>query len=44
MIRLLAALAVCLLIAGCSERPRVDITISNTPESIESCGKKIGGC
>jgi hypothetical protein len=27
-------------IAACS----VGITISNTPESIESCGKKIGSC
>jgi hypothetical protein len=31
-------------LAACAERPHVGITISNTPESIESCGKKIGGC
>jgi hypothetical protein len=36
--------ALCLWSAGCAERPQVGITISNTPESIESCGKKIGGC
>jgi hypothetical protein len=34
----------CLWSAACAERPTVGITISNTPESIESCGKKIGGC
>jgi hypothetical protein len=33
-----------LLVAACAERPSVGITISNTPDSIESCGKKIGGC
>jgi hypothetical protein len=33
-----------LLVAACAERPSVGITISNTPESIESCGKKIGSC
>ena len=32
------------LIAACAEPPQVGITISNTPESIENCGKKIGGC
>jgi hypothetical protein len=32
------------LCTGCAQRPVVGITISNTPESIESCGKKIGGC
>jgi hypothetical protein len=36
--------AVFMLLAACAERPRVGVTISNTPESIESCGKKIGGC
>jgi hypothetical protein len=36
--------ALCLWCAGCAERPQVGVTISNTPESIESCGKKIGGC
>jgi hypothetical protein len=29
---------------GCAERPSVGITISNSPEPIESCGKKIGPC
>jgi len=29
---------------ACSERPTVGVTISNTPEPIESCGKKIGPC
>jgi hypothetical protein len=37
-------LVVCLWTSGCAQRPLVGITISNTPESIESCGKKIGGC
>jgi hypothetical protein len=32
------------LLCACAERPSVGITISNTPESIESCGKKIGPC
>jgi len=32
------------ILCGCAERPSVGITISNTPESIESCGKKIGPC
>ena len=36
--------AALLLLMACAERPRIGITISNTPESIESCGKKIGGC
>ena len=31
-------------LGACAERPTVGVTISNTPESIESCGKKIGGC
>jgi hypothetical protein len=31
-------------LSGCAERPTVGVTISNTPEPIESCGKKIGGC
>jgi hypothetical protein len=38
------AVVLCILVLGCAERPRIGITISNTPESIESCGKKIGGC
>jgi len=37
-------LAAAFWVAGCAERPRVGITISNTPEPIENCGKKIGGC
>jgi type IV pilus biogenesis protein CpaD/CtpE len=36
--------AVVLLLTACAEKPFVGITIPNTPESIESCGKKIGGC
>jgi hypothetical protein len=35
---------VCVLLAGCGPRPTVGITISNTPESIEHCGPRIGGC
>jgi hypothetical protein len=35
---------VVLTLSACAERPTVGVTISNTPESIESCGKKIGGC
>jgi hypothetical protein len=37
-------LGVALLLSACAERPRIGITISNTPESIESCGAKIGRC
>jgi hypothetical protein len=37
-------IGVALLLGGCAEKPFIGITISNTPESIESCGKKIGGC
>jgi hypothetical protein len=33
-------LLIALLLAGCS----VGLTLSNYPESIESCGKKIGSC
>jgi hypothetical protein len=33
-----------LLLAGCANRPFVGVTISNSPESIESCGRKTGGC
>jgi hypothetical protein len=40
----LLVLLASLWLAGCAERPQVGITISNTPEPIESCGKKIGGC
>ena len=41
--RLLLILSV-LWLSGCAEPPHVGVTISNTPESIESCGKKIGPC
>jgi hypothetical protein len=41
--RFLFVLAI-LSLTACAERPTVGVTISNTPESIESCGKKIGGC
>jgi hypothetical protein len=37
-------LLACLCISGCAQRPFVGITISNTPESIESCGPRAGGC
>jgi hypothetical protein len=37
-------LGLVLLLAACAERPTVGVTISNTPESIESCGAKIGRC
>jgi hypothetical protein len=42
--KLLAASLFLLLLTGCAERPRIGITISNTPETIENCGKKSGGC
>lgn len=32
------------VLCGCAERPSVGITISNTPEPIESCGRKVGPC
>jgi hypothetical protein len=44
MNRAMIGFVVFLCLAACAERPFVGITISNTPESIESCGKKIGGC
>ena len=31
-------------LAGCANRPFIGVTISNSPESIESCGRKVGGC
>jgi hypothetical protein len=38
-------LVLCLsLAAGCAQRPFFGITISNSPESIESCGPRPGGC
>jgi hypothetical protein len=37
-------LLLCLLASGCAQRPFIGITISNSPESIESCGRKTGGC
>ena len=40
----LVAVSLFLLLLACAERPSIGITISNTPESIENCGKKIGGC
>jgi hypothetical protein len=43
LIRLLL-IVVLLSLGACAERPSVGITISNTPESIENCGKKIGPC
>jgi len=33
-----------LWLAACAERPHVGITISNTPEPIESCGPRPGAC
>jgi hypothetical protein len=44
IVRAAALLAALLLCLGCAQRPFVGITISNSPESIESCGKKMGGC
>jgi len=32
------------LLCGCAEPPSVGITISNTPDSIESCGARSGAC
>ncbi len=32
------------VLCGCAERPAVGITISNTPDSIESCDPRVGGC
>jgi hypothetical protein len=42
--RFVGALLVVCLLAGCAQRPFIGITISNSPESIESCGRKTGGC
>jgi len=42
--RVAITLAVLLSLSGCANRPSVGITISNSPETVESCGKKIGGC
>jgi hypothetical protein len=42
--KLLVFLAVFATVAGCAARPSIGVTISNTPETIESCGRKIGGC
>jgi len=41
--RLLLVLSA-LWLTGCAEPPQVGVTISNTPESIESCGARSGGC
>jgi hypothetical protein len=35
---------VLLSLSACAERPSVGVTISNSPEPIESCGAKIGRC
>jgi len=41
--RLLLVLSV-LWLSACAEPPHVGITISNTPDSIESCGVRSGAC
>jgi hypothetical protein len=41
--RLLLVLSA-LWLTGCAEPPQVGVTISNTPESIESCGARSGAC
>jgi uncharacterized lipoprotein YmbA len=41
--RLLLVLSA-LWLTGCAEPPHVGVTISNSPEPIESCGSKIGRC
>jgi hypothetical protein len=41
---LLLTLGVCMLLAGCAQRPFLGVTISNSPESIESCGARAKGC
>jgi hypothetical protein len=40
------AVMLCLMVilTACAEPPHVGVTISNTPESIESCGPRAGGC
>ena len=37
-------LGVTLFLAACAEPPHVGVTISNTPDSIESCGARSGAC
>jgi hypothetical protein len=44
MNRSITGLLIWLCVVGCAERPSIGVTISNTPESIESCGSKIGRC
>jgi hypothetical protein len=40
------AVVLCLtvMLAACAEPPHVGVTISNTPDSIESCGARTGAC
>ena len=40
------AVVLCLMaiVAACAEPPHVGVTISNTPDSIESCGARTGAC
>jgi len=32
------------ILTACAERPHAGVTISNTPDSIESCGARSGAC
>jgi hypothetical protein len=40
------AVVLCLtvILTACAEPPHVGVTISNTPDSIESCGPRAGVC
>ena len=37
-------LGIAMILTACAEPPHVGFTISNTPDSIESCGPRSGGC
>jgi hypothetical protein len=38
------SLCLVVLLMGCAEPPHVGVTVSNTPDSIESCGPRSGAC
>jgi hypothetical protein len=39
-------LVACLIVCGCADRPRIDLTITNAPASLGNCmpTKPAGGC
>jgi hypothetical protein len=37
-------IALLVSLTACAEPPHVGVTVSNTPDSIESCGPRAGGC